>query len=111
MALIGIVLDLSEPGGMAAYDLDDFRVAMTVQYLFWGIGIAQMIRYRRKGIAHLQRLHPGAVETMKRGEPFVHPGFADRVGLSNAFKRAKGWEQMTQAMAERAMREPPGAGT
>lgn len=36
----------------------------------------------------------------------LNPGFADRVGLSNAFKRAKGWEQMTQAIAERALREP-----
>ena len=27
MALVGIVLDLREPRGMAAYDLDDFRAA------------------------------------------------------------------------------------
>lgn len=79
MALIGVVLDLHRSG--AGYDLDDFRVAMLVQYLFWALGVTQMIRYRRKGIAHLRRLHPGAVETMKRGEPFVHPGFSDREGI------------------------------
>ena len=36
MALIGVVLDLSSPGGMDAYTLDDYRLAMSVQYLFWG---------------------------------------------------------------------------
>jgi 4-amino-4-deoxy-L-arabinose transferase-like glycosyltransferase len=39
----------------------------------------------------------------------VNTGFADRIGLSNAFKRAKGWEQMTESIANRAMREPPGS--
>lgn len=81
MALVGWVLELREPGGVAAYGLDDFRVALSVQYLFWAFGAFQVIRYRRKAIAHLRRVHPGAVESMKRGEPFVHPGFADREGI------------------------------
>jgi len=81
VALVGVVLDLREPRGMAAYDLDDFRAALSVQYLFWAFGIAQMLRYRRRGLAHLRREHPGAVESMKRGEPFVHPGFSDREGV------------------------------
>ena len=38
MALVGIVLDLREPAGVAAYGLDDFRVALSVQYLFWALG-------------------------------------------------------------------------
>ena len=76
MALVGVVLDLREPGGVAAYGLDDFRVAMSVQYLFWAFGICQILRYRRKALAHLRRVHPGAVEPMKRGEPFVHPASA-----------------------------------
>jgi hypothetical protein len=54
--------------------LDDYKAALSVQYLFWGLGIVQIVRYRRKGIRHLQRVHPGAVEAMKRGELFVHPG-------------------------------------
>lgn len=74
IALVGIVLDLREPGGMATYGLDDYKAALSVQYLFWGLGIVQILRYRRKGIRHLQRVHPGAVEAMKRGELFVHPG-------------------------------------
>jgi len=39
----------------------------------------------------------------------LNPPFADKVGLSNAFKRAKGWEQITEQMVERVLREPPGA--
>lgn len=74
MALIGVVLDLREPRGAGFYDLDDFRVALSVQYFFWILGAAQIIRYRRKAVAHLRRVHPGAVEALKRGEPVVHPG-------------------------------------
>ncbi|HEY9565987.1 MAG TPA: MFS transporter [Nocardioides sp.] len=81
MALIGIILDLLEPAGATAYDLTDFRVAMCAQYVFWLLGIVQILRYRRKAIAHLERAHPGAVETLKQGEPFVHPGFNDREGV------------------------------
>jgi len=81
VALVGVLLDLQEPGGMSAYDLGDFRVALSVQYLFWAFGIIQMLRYRRRGLAHLRREHPGAIESMRRGEPFVHPGFSDREGV------------------------------
>jgi sugar phosphate permease len=81
MALVGVVLDLREPGGMVAYDLGDFRVALSVQFLFWGLGVVQILRYRRKGIAHLRRVHPGAVEEMRQGVPFVHPGIGDREGV------------------------------
>jgi sugar phosphate permease len=81
MGLVGVVLDLREPRGMAAYDLGDFRAGLSVQFLFWGFGIVQILRYRRKGLAHLRRVHPGAVEEMKRGIPFVHPGIGDREGV------------------------------
>ena len=74
MALIGIVLDLSATGGMDSYTLGDFKLAMAVQYLFWAVGVVQVLRYRRRGLAHLARLHPGSVEQMKAGQPFVHPG-------------------------------------
>jgi len=81
MWLIGAVLDLREPAGMTAYDLDDFRVALAVQYVVWVLGAVQILRYRRRAVAHLRRHHPGAVETMKRGEAVVHLGFGDREGL------------------------------
>ena len=77
MALIGVVLDLRQSGGMDAYDLGDFRVAMAVQFAFWALGITQVLRYRRRAIAHLQRVHPGAVEQMRSGRPWVHPGLGE----------------------------------
>ena len=74
MALIGVVLDLSASGGMGSYTLGDYKLAMSVQYVFWAFGIVQTLRYRRRGLAHLARVHPGSVEQMKAGRPFVHPG-------------------------------------
>jgi len=76
-----VVLDLREPGGVTSYDLDDFRVALRVQFGFWTFGVAQILRNRRKGLDQLRRLHPGAVEAMRRGVPFVHPGIGDREGV------------------------------
>ena len=78
---IGLVLDILEPAGQASYDLDDFRVAMSVQYLFWGLGVFQVLRYRRKALYHLARVHPGAIEQLKRGVTFVHPGIGDHEGV------------------------------
>ena len=74
MAMIGVVLDLSANGGMESYTLGDFKLAMAVQYLFWGLGVVPILRYRRRGLAHLARVHPGATEQMRAGHPFVHPG-------------------------------------
>lgn len=74
MAMIGVVLDLSSTGGMESYTLSDFKLAMAVQYLFWALGVVQTLRYRRRGLAHLARVHPGSVEQMRAGKPFVHPG-------------------------------------
>jgi hypothetical protein len=79
MALIGVLLDLSSAG--ADYDLSDFRVAMAAQYLIWGLGAVQILRYRRRALAHLQRHHPGAIEQMRRGETFVHPGVGEHEGV------------------------------
>ena len=81
MFLIGRILDLRGASSGSGYSLDDFRVAMCAQYLVWGLGAVQILRYRHKALAHLRRVHPGAVETLQRGEPFVHPGFSDREGV------------------------------
>ncbi len=81
MAAIGVILDLREPRGADFYDLGDFRVALCAQYVFWVFGSIQILRYRRKALQHLERVHPGAVAAMKRGETFVHPGIGDREGV------------------------------
>jgi len=39
----------------------------------------------------------------------LNPPFSEKVGLANAFKRAKGWSQLTEDVVGRALREPPGA--
>jgi sugar phosphate permease len=44
---IGAVLDAMTPGG-AAYDLDAFRAAFAVQYVFWAIGLVGVVRNRRR---------------------------------------------------------------
>ena len=57
------------------------RSAMCALFPFWALGAVQVVRYRRRAIAHLRRVHPGAVEQLQRGEPFAHPGFDDREGV------------------------------
>jgi nitrate/nitrite transporter NarK len=82
MGLIGVLLDWHSRGvGTTEYDLGDFRVAMSVQYVFWVVGAIQILRYRHKAIHHLHRVHPGVVEQMKRGEAFAHLGFHEREGV------------------------------
>jgi MFS family permease len=56
VALIGIVLDHVAPGGPSTYTVDSFRVAMSVQYIVWVIGLVQILRFRRKARA-AQRSH------------------------------------------------------
>ncbi len=51
VALIGIVLDLVAPGGPSTYTVESFRVAMSVQYIVWLIGLVQILRFRRKARA------------------------------------------------------------
>ena len=81
IGLVGVVLQVRAPGGVDAYDLDDFRAAFSVQYAFWALGAVQVLRYRRRALAHLRRVHPGAVEQMRAGVPFVHPGIGNHEGV------------------------------
>ncbi len=78
MWLIGVVLDLREPAGPSAYDLGDFRVAMSVQYVVWALGTVQILRYRRRAVAHMHRHHPEELAAMQGGTPAVHLGFVER---------------------------------
>jgi sugar phosphate permease len=81
MALIGVVLDQRSSGGATSYDLADFRVAMSVQYVFWVFGVVQILRYRRRAVAHLRREHPEAIKRLRSGEYVVHLGLGDEVAL------------------------------
>lgn len=74
MALIGVVLDWRAPGGQDSYTLDDFRLAMSVQFLMWGVGAFEIVRYRRRGL-HLIDETPGAMDAIRRGES-VLPGLS-----------------------------------
>ena len=75
IGLIGIVLDRLAPGGPADYTLDDFRIAMSVQFLFWGLGVVQLVRYRRKSLRHIEEVHPQALDALRRGETLL-PGIS-----------------------------------
>ncbi|WP_131104750.1 MFS transporter [Ornithinimicrobium sufpigmenti] len=74
IGLIGLVLDLRAPGGPSSYGLDDFRVAMAVQFPFWALGTWQLLRYRRQGRALIGQ-HPGAMQALRGGEA-VLPGLS-----------------------------------
>ncbi|WP_456570972.1 MFS transporter [Blastococcus sp. SYSU DS0539] len=52
---VGAVLDLLTPGASTDYDLDAFRAAFAVQYLFWAIGLAGVVRHRRELRSRLAR--------------------------------------------------------
>jgi MFS family permease len=52
---VGVVLDVLTPGASTAYDLDAFRAAFAVQYLFWAIGLVGVVRHRRRLRARLAR--------------------------------------------------------
>jgi hypothetical protein len=75
IALIGVVLDRLAPGGPADYTLDDFRIAMSVQFVFWGLGIVQLVRYRRKSLRHIEEVAPEALEALRRGDTLL-PGIS-----------------------------------
>ncbi|MGA8256223.1 MAG: MFS transporter [Nocardioides sp.] len=52
---IGLVLDWQTPGASSDYTPEAFRWAMSVQYLLWGLGLAQIWRYRVRARAVIDR--------------------------------------------------------
>lgn len=71
VTLIGVILDVVAPGGPETYTVDSFRVAMSVQYLVWGIGVAQILRYRRKVRRDLRENDPEAYAALRAGHAQV----------------------------------------
>lgn len=47
IVLVGWILDWRTPGASTSYTPEAFRWAMSVQYLFWGLGVVQIWRHRR----------------------------------------------------------------
>jgi sugar phosphate permease len=67
VALVGVVLDRVAPGGPSTWDVDAFRVAMTVQYPVWALGIVQIIRWRHKARRAAREADPEAYAAMRAG--------------------------------------------
>ena len=74
MALVGLILDWVAPGGPDTYTLDDFRIAMSSQFLLWGFGAWMILRYRRRSL-DLVAGAPGAMDALRRGYTLL-PGIS-----------------------------------
>jgi sugar phosphate permease len=68
VTLIGIILDVVAPGGPSTYTVDSFRIAMSVQYIVWAIGAAQILRYRRRVRRDLLENNPEAYAALRAGQ-------------------------------------------
>lgn len=55
---IGLILDWRTPGSSTDYTPSAFRWAMSFQYVLWGLGLTQIVRYRAKARARLRRDDP-----------------------------------------------------
>jgi sugar phosphate permease len=60
---IGLVLDWRTPGAGTDYSPAAFRWAMSCQYVFWAVGLVQLVRYRVRARA---RLHADDPESWAR---------------------------------------------
>lgn len=70
---IGFLLDLLTPAHSTAYTLDAFRWAFAASYVLWPIGIAQLLRYRRRIHCAIQERDPEAFAAYRRGVPLPPP--------------------------------------
>jgi MFS family permease len=52
---IGLVLDWRTPGASTDYSPSAFRWAMSLQYVLWAVGVCQLVRYRRRTRAVIDR--------------------------------------------------------
>ncbi len=53
---IGLILDWRTPGASTDYSPGAFRWAMSAQYVLWGVGAWQIVRYRRRARAVIDRV-------------------------------------------------------
>jgi sugar phosphate permease len=65
---IGVVLDLATPASANNhYSLNAFRWAFALQYVLWGIGAVQVVRYRNATRRQLAERDPDAFAALRRG--------------------------------------------
>ena len=69
VAMVGIVLDRVAPGGPSTWDVDAFRVAMTVQYPVWALGLVMILRFRRRARRAALAADPDGYADIKAGKP------------------------------------------
>ena len=78
MLLVGLVLDLVGGRDVAAYTLDDFRLALSVQYVMWAIGTAGVLVSRRKARRLLVREGVVVPPIREVWRPRLHSAWAPR---------------------------------
>jgi predicted MFS family arabinose efflux permease len=66
VGMVGVLLDVSSGG--APQTITDFKWALTFQYLLWGIGTVQILRYRRRARATLARYNPEIYEALRANQ-------------------------------------------
>jgi hypothetical protein len=64
---IGLVLQLVTPAGSTDYSLTAFKWAFATQYVLWGLGIVQTLRWRRRTERLLAERDPEALQALRRG--------------------------------------------
>ena len=64
---IGLVLELLTPAGSRDWSHEAFTWAFATQYLLWGLGIVQTLRYRRRTLQELRERDPEGYEAFRRG--------------------------------------------
>lgn len=69
VAGVGIVLDRVAPGGPSTWDVDAFRMAMTVQYPVWALGLVMILRFRRRARRAALEADPDGYADIKAGKP------------------------------------------
>jgi hypothetical protein len=66
IGMVGVLLDASSGG--AAQGIGDFKMALTFQYVLWGLGTVQILRYRRRARATLARYNPEVYEALRANQ-------------------------------------------
>ena len=64
MLAIGVLLDVFTPGAGTDYSPRAYSLAMSVQFLAWGLGGVQVWRFRRRARAHLAVTQPDTYRDM-----------------------------------------------